>query len=418
MKSVVSLVVVVLCVCVGSLGVYGSECNYRVAESVPIGLNITPTDVYTYQAFLDVINAANYSIDIACFYMTFTEGHEKWPVADGGIQGWSVFQALIRAKRERNVKIRIVQLLPSSDFPDTDSKWLADHGIAEVRSINWAKLEGNGILHTKLMISDNVNAYLGSANMDWRSLAQVKELGIVTMNCSPLALDIKKEFEIYWTAANLSQLPVHWPSSFDTTYNSTHPLNIIVNSTTQSVFIATAPPQFTTPQRTADIYALTHAMHNANKTIDIEVMDYCPCTLYNKYAVPPQPEQYWGDIDDAIRAAAFRGVKVRFLAAKWAHTYQETIEYFKSLNQLKNVEVRWFIVPDQPGQKPVPFTRVNHAKFCVTDKQSYVGTSNWSADYFINTAGMSSNWFSEPLRAKVAGAFERDWNSPYTATIQ
>jgi hypothetical protein len=36
-----------------------------------------------------------------------------------------------------------------------------------------------------------------------------------------------------------------------------------------------------------------------------------------------------------------------------------------------------------------PFTRVNHAKFMVTDKKAFVSTSNWIGDYFLTTAGAS-----------------------------
>lgn len=32
---------------------------------------------------------------------------------------------------------------------------------------------GGGVLHTKLWIIDKKHIYLGSANMDWRSLTQV-----------------------------------------------------------------------------------------------------------------------------------------------------------------------------------------------------------------------------------------------------
>ena len=35
------------------------------------------------------------------------------------------------------------------------------------------RLLGSGILHTKFIIADNRSFYLGSANMDWRSLTQV-----------------------------------------------------------------------------------------------------------------------------------------------------------------------------------------------------------------------------------------------------
>jgi len=43
---------------------------------------------------------------------------------------------------------------------------------AEVRSINFAELLKAGVLHTKLWIVDGLHAYVGSANMDYRSLTQ------------------------------------------------------------------------------------------------------------------------------------------------------------------------------------------------------------------------------------------------------
>lgn len=52
------------------------------------------------------------------------------------------------------------------------------------------------MLHTKLWIVDRMHVYVGSANMDWRSLTQVKELGLVVLNCSCLANDYAKIFDV------------------------------------------------------------------------------------------------------------------------------------------------------------------------------------------------------------------------------
>lgn len=60
----------------------------------------------------------------------------------------------------------------------------------------------------------------------------------------------------------------------------------------------------------------------------------------------------------------------------------------------------------------------------VTDNVAYIGTSNWSADYFINTAGiglvMADNTTitdqigtTYTIRDDLANVFDRDWNSPY-----
>lgn len=46
-----------------------------------------------------------------------------------------------------------------------------------------------------------------------------------------------------------------------------------------------------------------------------------------------------------------------------------------------------FVVPTNPDFDKIPFSRVNHNKYMVTDATAYIGTSNWSGDYFINTAG-------------------------------
>jgi phospholipase D3/4 len=51
--------------------------------------------------------------------------------------------------------------------------------------------------------------------------------------------------------------------------------------------------------------------------------------------------------------------------------------------------VKLFTVPSfSPEQAKIPFARVNHNKYLVTDKAAYIGTSNWSADYFLFTAGI------------------------------
>ena len=69
-----------------------------------------------------------------------------------------------------------------------------------------------------------------------------------------------------------------------------------------------------------------------------------------------------------------------------------------------------------PAQKKIPFARVNHNKYMVTDKQGYIGTSNWSGDYFISTGGVGFV-FTGDLRKQLASIFERDWTSSYAAPL-
>ena len=83
---------------------------------------------------------------------------------------------------------------------------------------------------------------------------------------------------------------------------------------------------------------------------------------------------------------------------------------------------RLYKVP--PYTIEIDHARVNHNKFMVTERVAYVGTSNWSADYFLNTAGVGyvinetesvSN--GDTLRASLQAVFERNWNSNYTTPV-
>ncbi|KAN0024991.1 hypothetical protein ACTFIV_009400 [Dictyostelium citrinum] len=384
----------------------------QIAESIPLGLDIS-TNLSTHDAWMDLITNAKESIDLGFFYFTLLGGSELDPVY-GGQLGIDIYNAIVDA-HSRGINVRIVQNEPSASFPDTDTQALAKLGI-QVRSIDWVSLIGSGILHTKLMIVDESSAYVGSANADWSSLAQVKELGIVLKNCPTMVADTEIAFQQYWDAAVMTSLPSNgWTSNYQALFNDTNMASLSLNNNDQvyEMFLAVSPPQFQSTDRTGDIDALMNAINNAEQSICITVMDYTPTTLYN------DPNTYWPLIDNALRAAAFnRNVQVRMLISHWNYTSPTIPQWLHSLNQVDNIQVRWFVVPDFSTNPQIPYTRVNHAKFMVTEKQSYVGTSNWSQDYFTVTGGLSYNVFNNDFTNQLQSIFNRDWNSPYTQPIQ
>ena len=71
------------------------------------------------------------------------------------------------------VEIRIVHQVDTKTQPNRDTKILEDMGLAQVRVLDMERLIGAGILHSKMWLVDTLHFYLGSANMDWRSLTQV-----------------------------------------------------------------------------------------------------------------------------------------------------------------------------------------------------------------------------------------------------
>lgn len=114
---------------------------------------------------------ANKTIDIGSFYWTF-RGADFYNHSTAW-QGEEIFNNLLKAGTKGGIKIRIAQSAPSSVSPNLDTEILAKKKAAVVRSVDFPKLLGAGVLHTKLWIADGKHMYVGSANNDWRSLTQV-----------------------------------------------------------------------------------------------------------------------------------------------------------------------------------------------------------------------------------------------------
>lgn len=373
-----------------------------IVESIPSNLTIS-TSIHTVDAWLDLINNANATLDIAVFYMT---------LLNGSTNGMRIFDALIEAC-SRGVFLTLALSSPTSSFPDDDVVILQQlcAGHIEVTQVNMTQLFGAGVMHTKFIIADLNRFYVGSANMDWRSLDEVKELGVLVNDCSLLSRDLFKTFELYSITHNYDEIPEYWPSYLETSFNYNSPALVFLNDTFSSAFFSSSPEEFCPAGRTVDITALQVTLLSAS-TICIEVMDYLPTTLYL-----PGNQKFWPDLDNAIRMAVFENkAQVKMLIAKWNYTDPSMNQYLKSLNALDNVEVRNFIIPQNTPY--VPFTRVNHAKFIVTDILAAFSTSNYVGDYFIDTAGVSFVTDNTALTADLQNRFDRDWNSDYSFPLQ
>lgn len=133
---------------------------------------------------------------------------------------------------------------------------------------------------------------------------------------------------------------------------------------------------------------------------------------------------------------------------------------FNDLNPLLCISQKVFEVPSTPEQLLIPFARVNHAKYMVTDRVAYigklrvvwpvkltqfgyllwlyfkvysssnllyddfnivfVGTSNWSENYFTQTSGVGLvvnqtgsvvEKGHQTVQNRLQKLFQRDWNS-------
>ncbi|XP_066065317.1 5'-3' exonuclease PLD3-like [Chamaea fasciata] len=411
----------------GPEGSCGDTCRIVLVESIPEGMSLG-TQPSTFEAWLELLATATRSVDIASFYWTLTNADTRTHEPSAA-QGERILAELLRLPR-RGVAVRVAVSAPSAKAPLDDLKALESSGAA-VRAVDLPRLTG-GVLHTKFWLVDGVHLYVGSANMDWRSLTQVKELGAAVYNCSCLAKDLGKIFEAYWAlGVPEASIPAPWPDNFSTSFNAETPLELPLNGTAAAVYFSSSPPALCAAGRTQDLAALLGVVDGAEEFVDVAVMSYLPGTEFSR------PERFWPAIDDGLRRAVVeRGVRLRLLAGCWRHSRPDMFPFLSSLAALANnrtrfrVDVRLFLVPASAAQSRIPFARVNHNKYMVTDKAAYVGTSNWSGDYFERTAG-SALVVAQPaggrgggggggagtFREQLQDVFERDWSSGYSVDI-
>ncbi|PON99234.1 Phospholipase D-like domain containing protein [Trema orientale] len=318
----------------------------------------------------------------------------------GAEQGADVYKALEKAA-DHNVSIRL--LSHSGVYPDyTKEPTELASGRPNVKSVILLLDEwwGSGIVHAKVWISDRRNVYIGSANNDWKSLTQVKEVGIYLVGCPRIAKKLEAYFHNLWTLASLNS-SVHtrtisdqqwqidrkvpcWSHFIETDSRCRTPFPPVVeiphvvgyptlsdpvmfklpiqtpglNYSTlrpQSSYLSFAPPEVSFGRYQADEQAWLDTIKSVSTggTLRISTMDWLGQSQYTKQTV------YWSSLSSAISEVVFgKHAKVKILVAYWAHFINETDQYLKSLlysnvlcssskyNQCSGkVEIKYYIVP-------------------------------------------------------------------------
>ncbi|XP_062257031.1 inactive phospholipase D5-like isoform X1 [Platichthys flesus] len=331
-------------------------------------------------------------------------------------------QARALLSRLQGLKAKGVQLKISSGMIDsTELKTLARHN-AEVHYVNMTALT-KGHLLSSFWVVDRRHFYIGSASMDWRSLATRKELGVLVYNCSCLALDLHRVFSLYWGLQYRDFIPSFWSKRLFALYNKNAPLDFTLNSTKAQAFISSSPDVFIPKDRTNDLEAISWIIQEARHFIYISIIDYLPLVSSNAH-------KYWSRIDGLIREALIlRRVRVRLLISCWEKTQPLTFNFIWSLRSLCmeqancSLEAKYF---NPRVQRDGSLQGVNHNRFMVTDRAIYLGNLDWVGNEFTYNAGAGlvisqpegvedrNSTVVEQLRA----AFDRDWFSHHTRSLQ
>ncbi|XP_071393415.1 inactive phospholipase D5-like [Centroberyx affinis] len=324
--------------------------------------------------------------------------------------------------RLQGLKAKGIQLKISSGMIDSPELRMLDRHSAEVHYVNMTALT-RGHLHSSFWVVDRKHLYFGSASMDWRSLATRKELGVLVYDCSCLALDLHRVFSLYWGLQYKDFIPSFWSKRLFALFNRDEPLELTLNSTKAQAYVSSSPSVFIPKDRSSDLEAISRVIQDAHHFIYISITDYLPLLNTNAH-------RYWSRIDGLIREALIlRKVRVRLLISCWEQTHPLTFNFVWSLRSLCmdqancSLEAKFFSPREQ---RDGSLQGINHNRFMVTEKAIYLGNLDWVGNEFTFNAG-AGLVISQPegieernstVVEQVRAAFERDWFSRYTRSLQ
>jgi len=362
------------------------------------------------QMWIEMINGAVKTLEFEEFYIADKSGEVLEPVLTA-----------VRAAAARGVKVRfIVEKAMMGETSKVLPGLTAENNI-EARVIEFKKIAG-GIQHSKFFVADGREVYVGSQNLDWRSLSQIHEVG-ARVKSERAALDFGRIFEADWALAGGADMKTAFEKADKLTaassqgapapvtakpLNAANPEAVLVRGASASYHLAFSPSGFIPSGFDGELSVMLRMIKNAKKSIHAQVMTY---SLF-----PYGKKIRWDELDKALRAAGKRGVKVELIFADWAMGGKDEKD-IKALSQAKNVSVKISSFP-QNSKGFIPFSRVDHSKYLVFDgNKGLLSTSNWAPDYFLNIRGAALIVEGEAGVAPLEDIFERSWAGPYVAPV-
>lgn len=378
-----------------ALGVAGSANadvripGFELVRTAPVETTLDTPDIRdAVTVWCEMIDRARETIDFEQYYVAGKTGEPLDRVL-----------ASLEAAGRRGVKIRFLMEqkgLAASDEP-TLARLKAIPNLT-FRLLEFGKAAGDGIIHAKFFVVDGRTAYVGSHNFDWRALEHIDETGL-RIDDRRIVGQMRAIFAQDWLAQDrLAQgLSVSDLRTADDASNEGRP-----------AFLLASPNRFDPPGVGDSETGLPRLIAQARRSINIEVM------LYAAIARDGGPYRV---IDDALRAAAGRGVKVRLLITDWSLS-PSRLPSLRSLAAVPNVEIRVIRIPEA-STGPIPYARVVHTKVMTIDgATAWVGTSNWEGGYLDRSRNLEVVLRNRKMAVRVDALHKQAWTSAYAKGLE
>lgn len=384
------LIILIIIFCASVAAQINGFKNFEIVECVPIETPFDNSNIRNaYEVWIELLKHAKQKLDIEQFYISNEKGE---PLDD-------VINEIVSAGK-RGVKVRVIaDAIMYKTYPQTLDILKTQENI-EVRLIDYRRIAG-GVQHAKYFIVDDEIVFVGSQNFDWRSLKHIFELGF-KIKSQELAGIFKDIFEIDWNLSGkgIAEIPKR---------EYRVPLKIIDGSDTIKCIPTFSPYKFIPDESLSDEKQILNLIDNAKEEIYFHVLTYSP--------VSGNKDEYYSTLDNALRRAAIRGVKVHVMTSDWSKR-KPTIYYLKSLSVIPNINVKMTTIPEYSGGF-IPFARVDHRKILIVDKNFvWLGTSNWEKSYFYKGRNLGIVVENEKVNKILKEIFLKSWNGPYSYEIK
>lgn len=370
---------------------HNGTTNAYLVETLPCGSFDLPTlgIKSTHEELIELVNQTKSVLEITVWYWNLdpavTHGFSEENLQALKLRrGRKLLQAL-RDAADRGVTIRVLQNYWHNDpSKDAELRQLATMYPENVKIAYWdaKKWYDGGKMHQKIWISDRKRVYIGSANMDWLSLSQVKELG-VSIQDNTFGADTHNYFDTWWrwtqeptntkrllSSEYQANLTVPCWSKLNTSekcvyplprplhsYTINIPIPLIFNNTFGGAFLSGSPQEVLGYEedkplpknnlvrqgfgdgvymRVWDQDGIVQTIRDAKKEVCLSVADFMPSSS-DVGGHDSQP-LWWPSFWDAIlHAVNSKRLKVRLLISKWANTSKLIIPYLKALQTASRI---------------------------------------------------------------------------------